>query len=184
MDLFLKYNFDKTCKTILTEQLDKLNIDYKINGMGNIYLPERIQDEQYRHLTTILQRYGIDILDNKKNIKAQKIKAALLSILQTDNLPLVKISSYLSDKLKTNYRTIAQVFAEVYHITIENFIILQRIEMAKQLLVSEKYTLTEISYRLNYSNVAHLSYQFKKFTGLTPTTFQKIMKGKRARQKY
>ncbi|WP_159799158.1 AraC family transcriptional regulator [Flavobacterium sp. MK4S-17] len=181
MNVFLKYNFDVTCKTILKDQLDKLNISYKINGMGNIYFPERIHTEQYELLALALQHYGIDIIDNKKNILAQQVKEAIIAMLHIDNnLPLIKVSSYLSEKLDANYRTISQAFTDVCHISIENFIILKRIELAKQLLASEKFTLTEISYKLNYSSVAHLSHQFKKLTGLTPTTFQKIIKNKRA----
>lgn len=181
MNLFVKYNLETTCKKILQEQLDKFEFKYTITSMGCVKFHSPLPMEQYGKLTNELNKYGIDIIDNQKAILVQKIKEAILSMLQhSENMPVMKISSYLSEKLGESYRTLSQVFSETCHISIESFIIIHKIEMVKQLMVSENLSLTEISYRLHYSSVAHLSNQFKKITGLTPTTFQKLVKYKRS----
>lgn len=181
MNLFVRYNFDTTCRIILQEQLDKFNLDYTITGMGSVLFHAPVPGEVYTMLTDRLKHYGIQIIDNQKAVLVQKIKEALLSMLQySENMPLIKMSSYLSEKLGESYRTLSQIFSEVCHISIESFIIIHKIEIVKQLMVSENLSLTEISYRLHYSSVAHLSNQFKKITGLTPTTFQKLVKHRRS----
>jgi len=180
MDIYVKYNFETTCKAILAEQLEKLGTDYTIVGMGQINFPAPVPMDRYYRFVESLRHYGIEVIDNQKAILVQKIKEAIIGMLQYDNtIPHIKISSYLSQKLGENYRTLSQVFSEVCHISIESFIIIHKIEMVKQFLASENLTLTEISYKLHYSSVAHLSNQFKKQTGLTPSTFQKIVRSKR-----
>ena len=179
MNLYLKYNFEKTCRVILQEQLDKFDFEYTIAGPGAVNFQENIPMQQYIMLQRELSRYGIEIIDNQKAILVQKIKAAILTMLEKDNMPLIKISTYLSESLNENYRTLSNVFTEVCHISIESFIIIQKIERVKQLLITENLSLTEISFRMNYSSVAHLSNQFKKITGFTPTVFQKVVHNKR-----
>lgn len=179
MILYLKYNFDKTCRVILQEQLDRFGFKYTIVGIGAVNFEDNIPMEQYVLLQKQLNHYGIEIVDNQKAILVQKIKAAILSMLEEGNMPLIKISSFLSEKLNENYRTLSNVFTEVCHISIESFIIIQKIERVKQLLITENLSLTEISFRMNYSSVAHLSNQFKKITGFTPTVFQKVLHNKR-----
>jgi len=181
MNLFVKYNIETTCRAILQEQLDKFGFDYTITSMGCVKFHNSIPMEKYQILTKELNRYGISIIDNQKAILVQRIKETILAMLHySDNMPVVKISSYLSEKLGESYRTLSQIFSETCHISIESFIIIHKIELVKQLMVSDNLSLTEISYRLHYSSVAHLSNQFKKITGLTPTTFQKIVKHKRS----
>lgn len=181
MNLFLKYNLEKTCIMILKEQLDKFGFEYSISSMGCVKFGDNIPLPQYHALRDELKKYGITIIDNHKAIMVQRIKEAILSMLQyNDNMPVIKISSYLSEKLGESYRTLSQIFSESCHLSIESFIIIHKIELVKQLMLSENLSLTEISYRLHYSSVAHLSNQFKKITGLTPTTFQKIVKHKRS----
>ena len=180
MNLFVKYNLETTCRVILQEQLDKFNLDYDITGMGCVQFANSIPMEQYNQLMQTLKKYGIEIIDNQKAILVQKIKETILNMLQYNDMPMVKISTYLSEKLGESYRTLSQVFTEVCHISIESFIIIHKIELVKQLMLQENLSLTEISYRLHYSSVAHLSNQFKKITGLTPTTFQKIVHHKRS----
>jgi len=179
MNLYLKYNFEKTCRVILQEQLDKFDFEYTIVGSGAINFKENIPMQQYVLLQQELSHYGIEIIDNQKAILVQKIKATILSMLNENSMPLIKISTYLSEKLNENYRTLSNVFTEVCYISIESFIIIQKIERVKQLLINENLSLTEISFRMNYSSVAHLSNQFKKITGFTPTVFQKVVHNKR-----
>lgn len=179
MNLYLKYNFDRTCRVILQEQLDKFDFRYTITGAGTVNFQDTIPMEQYALLQQQLNNYGIEIVDNQKTILVQKIKATILAMLEEDNMPLLKISTYLSEKLNENYRTLSNVFSEVCHISIESFIIIQKIERVKQLFITENLSLTEISFRMNYSSVAHLSNQFKKITGFSPTVFQKVVQSKR-----
>lgn len=180
MNLYLKYNFEKTCRVILQEQLDKFNFKHVISDNGCIHFSEPIPTSDYLKFHGELSRYGIEIIDNRKAIIVQKIKTIIITMLDTYNIPLIKISTYLSEELKESYRTIAQIFSEVCYMSIENFIIVHKIEKVKQLMTVENLSITEISYKLNYSSVAHLSNQFKKNTGFTPTTFQRIAAHKRS----
>ncbi|MEE1899340.1 helix-turn-helix domain-containing protein [Flavobacterium rakeshii] len=180
MELYIKYNIDQMCKVLLQQQLDKFEIDCKVTEPGYVKFRENIPMEKYNQLIDSLKEYGIEIVDNQKSILVQKIKNAIIEMLYADKgVQSLKISSYLSEKLNESYRTLSQVFSEVTFISIENFIILHKIERVKQLLMTESLSLTEISFMMNYSSVAYLSQQFKNITGVTPTTFQKIMRQKR-----
>lgn len=168
------------CKVLLQKQLDKFEIDCKVTEPGYVKFKENIPVEKYNKFIESLKELGIEIVDNQKSILVQKIKNAIIEMLYSDSgVQALKISTYLSEKLNENYRTLSQIFSEVTFISIENFIILHKIERVKQLLVTENLSLTEISFMMNYSSVAYLSQQFKNITGVTPTAFQKIMKQKR-----
>ena len=177
MKLQIKYDINIACKVILQEQLDKLKIPYEIIGLGEISIKGMISPEQYKELELSIKRYGIDIIDDPKNALAQKIKDAITEMVYLeDKLPNSKISAYLADKLNHSYGYLSNLFSEVTYSSIANFIIMQKIERAKQLISEDKLTLTEVAWQLNYSSVAHLSNQFKKTTGLTPTVFQRILR--------
>jgi len=180
MNIYLHYNLDKVCRVVLQEQLDKFAVKYSLSDTGCVHFHENLPDVTYVNIHKALNSYGIEIIDDKKGILVQKVKASIGRMLDQCNMPLVKISAHLADELGENYRTIAQIFTEVCHVTIENFIILYKIERVKQMLAINDASLTEISYKMNYSSVAHLSNQFKKITGLTPSTFQKLTRSKRA----
>lgn len=177
MKLQIKYDINIACKVILQEHLDKLEVPYEITGLGEIDIKGSISNEKYKELELSIKKYGIDIVDNPKNILAQKIKDAIIEMVYLgDELPNEKISVYLASKLNHSYGYLTNLFSEVTYSSIENFIILQKIERAKHLIIEENLTLTEVAWQLNYSSVAHLSNQFKKTTGLTPTAFQRIIK--------
>lgn len=168
------------CKVLLQQQLDKFHIVCKVTEPGYVKFQENIPMETYNKLVNSLKEFGIEIVDNQKSILVQKIKNAIIEMLYADKgVQSLKISTYLAEKLGESYRTLSQVFSEVTFISIENFIILHKIERVKQLLLTENLSLTEISFMMNYSSVAYLSQQFKNITGVTPTAFQKIMKQKR-----
>lgn len=180
MNIYLKYNIEKICRIILTDKVGALNVDYKITSNGSIYFPQGICFEKINALKGALDEYGIEIITDQKTILVQKIKSLINNMLTPDgSMPLVKISSYLSDNLNENYRTLSQVFTEVCHMSIESFIIFQKTEVVKRLLLNENLSLTEISHKLHYSSVAHLSNQFKNSTGLNPSAFQKISNTKK-----
>ncbi len=180
MELYIKYNIDMMCKVLLQQQLDRFNINCQVTEPGYVKFRENIPMETYRELIDALKEFGIEIVDNQKSILVQKIKNTIIEMLYSEKgMQSLKISTFLSEKLGESYRTLSQVFSEVTFISIENFIILHKIERVKQLLLTENLSLTEISFMMNYSSVAYLSQQFKNITGVTPTTFQKIMKQKR-----
>lgn len=181
MRLYINNDGIVACRVILQEQLEKLNIKYKLLDFGEVEIKEVISKETLTELQSALGRYGITIIDNQKNQLIQKIKDAIVEMVyEKDKLPVTTISYYLSDKLNLSYGYLSNIFSEYTYTSIENFIIIQKIERAKKLIIEEELNLTEISYKLNYSSLAHLSSQFKKVTGLTPSVFKRIVTKRRS----
>ncbi|MDO7171930.1 helix-turn-helix domain-containing protein [Mariniflexile sp. AS56] len=180
MKLFIKFDFNAICKKVLETRLSELNIKYKILAFGEVELLEKVPTETYQLLTSSLDEYGIEIVENQKSILIQKIKDAIIDmVFNEDSTINVKSSVYLSEKLGHSYGYLSNLFSEVTYTSIENFIIIQKIEYTKQLLLSTDLSLTEIAFKLNYSSVAHLSTQFKNSTGITPSAFQRIITKRR-----
>jgi AraC-like DNA-binding protein len=180
MNLYIKYDIPMTCKRVLQDLLDKFQLSYSLISFWEVEIKEDISVPRLKELSTGLNDYGIEIVESHKSILVQKIKDAIIEMVyMEDKLPLSKTSSYLADKLKHRYGYISNLFSEVTYTSIENFIILQKIERAKQLLITNELTITEIAWKLNYSSVAHLSNQFKNVTGLTPSMFQRIINKRR-----
>lgn len=176
MKLYIKYDINEICKKILQEQLDKLKLSYALIGYSEVEIREDISTDKLKELYVNLNNYGIEILESSKNILVQKIKDAIIEMIYLDDkLPTAKISSHLADKLSHSYGYISNVFAEVTYTSIETFIILHRIELAKKLITINELSFTEIAHKLNYSSLAHFCTQFKNTTGLTPTTFKRII---------
>lgn len=177
MKLQIKYDINIACKVIMQENLDRLGVPYEITGIGEIEVKGILSANQYKELEESIKRYGIVLISDPKNGIAQKIKDVIIEMVYLEGkLPNSNISDYISDKMNLSYGHISTIFSEVTYTSIGNFIILQRIEYAKQLISEGKLTLTEVAWKLNYSSVAHLSNQFKKTTGLTPSSFQRIIK--------
>lgn len=179
MKAFLKFDFNVVTKKLLEEKLDEFGVKYSIIGFGEIEFLEELKPEKLDAITALLNSYGIEIIENQKSILVQKIKDLITEIVLQENNLNVKSSVYLADKLNHSYGYLSNLFSEVTYTSIENYIILQKIELAKQLIVNEKLSLTEIAYKLNYSSVAHLSSQFKNTTGITPSAFQRIITQRR-----
>jgi AraC-like DNA-binding protein len=178
MKLQIKYDINIACKVILQDQLTKMEIPYRVNGLGEVEITNQLSDEQYLELNKSLLRYGIEILNNPdpKITIAQRIKEVINEMVyMEDKLPYSRISDYITRRLKLSYSYLSKIFSDVTHSSIENYIILQRIERAMQMIIEEKLTLSEVAWKLNYSSLAHLSNQFKKTTGLSPSVFQKII---------
>lgn len=175
MKLYLKFDFNTIAKIHLENLLKDSNVKYKTIGFGEIELLETLSDEKMLEINQQLNSNGIEIVENQKSIFVQKIKDVILEMVQNPETITVKSSVYLSEKLNYNYSYISNLFSEITYTSIENFIIIQKIELAKQLIIANELTLTEIAYKLNYSSVAHLSTQFKNTTGTTPSAFQRII---------
>jgi AraC-like DNA-binding protein len=164
---------------MVKEELKKLGLKYVAVDLGMVEILEDITKKQREQLKKNLLKSGLELLDSKKSILIEKIKNTITQMIHySDELPLVNYSDYISKKLGYNYTYLANTFSEVKGITIQQFIIIHKIERAKELLLYNELTLTEIAYKLHYSSVAHLSNQFKKVTGLSPS-FYKQLKEKR-----
>lgn len=179
MKLYLKVDTNFLANKILAQKLSEFNIKYDLINVNEVLFLETIDSEKYEAICLVLKEYGFEIIENQKNILVQKIKDLITETINKEEALNVKFSSYLADNLGHSYGYLSNLFSEVTYTSIENFIILQKIELAKQLITNSKLSLTEIAYRLNYSSVAHLSTQFKNTTGITPSAFQRIIKKRR-----
>ncbi len=180
MKLYVKYDIHQAVNVIIKEKLAELSIEYEQGGLGEIDIITNISEEKLKELSSKLNEYGIEIVDNMKSTLVQKTKDVIREMIYNeDGLPTSKISSYIAERVNRSYGYLHNLFAENTYTSIGNYIIMQKIERAKQLIMEGELTLTEISYKLSYSSVAHLSYQFKKTTGLTPSAFQRIIKRRR-----
>lgn len=175
MNLYIKYMVSLRCKMMVKDELKKLGLHYVVVDLGMVEILEGITPEQREQLRANLLRSGLELLDDKKSILIEKIKNVIIEMIHYLNeLPKVNYSNYISEKLGYDYTYLANTFSEVKGITIQQFIIIHKIEKVKELLLYDELNLTEISYKLHYSSVAHLSNQFKKVTGLSPSYYKKL----------
>lgn len=176
MKLFLKFDFTKICNVILEEKLNACNFKYQQTAFGEIELFGNVTSQQLELFNNSIEDCGIYVIEDAKKIMVQKIKDAITDmVFNEQNHINVKTSVFLSEKLEQSYSYLSNLFSETTYTSIENYIILQKIEFTKILLTNEELSLTEIAYKLNYSSVAHLSKQFKNTTGITPSAFQRII---------
>lgn len=160
----------------MRDQLEKLELSYHLLGNTEVEIKEEVSTEKLKDFHAGLSDYGIEVVESNKSILVQKIKDTIIEMVyMKDKLPISKISTYLADKMCHSYGYLSNVFAEVTYTSIENFIILHKIELAKKLITFDELTFTEISHKQNYSSLAHFCTQFKNTTGLTPTAFKRII---------
>ena len=166
---------------LVKDELKRLGLHFILVELGEIEIMEDISLEQRLELKMALQQSGLELMENKKAVLIEKIKAVIVEMVHySDEMIKVNFSDYLSEKLHHDYTYMANLFSEVQGTTIEQFIILHKIERVKELIIYDELNLTEISYKLNYSSVAHLSNQFKKVTGLTPSHFKQLKDKRRS----
>lgn len=175
MKLYIKFMVSLRCKLLVKHELEKLGFHHTSIELGLVEIKESITDEQKQQLKSNLKVSGLELLDNKKSILIDKIKNVIIEMIHySDEVPKVNYSDYISEKLGYDYTYLSNMFSEVKGITIQHFIINHKIERAKELILYDELNLTEIAYRLHYSSVAHLSNQFKKVTGKSPSFYKKI----------
>src|SRR5690606_379117 len=163
------------CKIMVREELNNLGLKCLLVDLGIVEICDDITEDQKELLRTRLLKSGLELMDDKKSILIEKIKNVIVEMIHyMDEFPEENFSDYISKKLDYDYTYLANTFSEVKGITIQHFIIMHKIERVKELLLYDELNLTEISYKLNYSSVAHLSNQFKKITGLSPSFFKKL----------
>jgi AraC-like DNA-binding protein len=165
---------------IVKSELEKLCIPYSSVELGEAVISEDITEEKKEKLKLALKLSGLELMDDHKSILIEKIKNVIIEMVHyTDDPIKVNFSEFLSNKLKYDYTYLSNLFTEVQGTTIEKFIIFHKIEHVKELIVYDELNLSEIAFKLHYSSVAHLSNQFKKITGLTPSHFKKLKEKKR-----
>jgi len=180
MTLHIKYMVSLCCIKMVKTDLDKLDIQHGTVELGEVEVKNSITDEQRADLKKLLAKSGFDLMDDPKSILIEKVKNLIIDMVHNSKqLPTVNYSHYISEKLDYDYTYLSSMFSDAKGVTIENYIIAHKIERVKELLLYDELTLTQISYQLDYSSVAHLSRQFKKVTGLTPTYFKQMKHKKR-----
>ena len=161
------------CKIVVKNELTKLGLHCTVVELGEAEILESISAEQHDQIRLAMLKSGLELMDDKRTVLIEKIKNVIIDLVHHSDEPLtINFSRYLSEKLDHDYTYLANLFSEVQGLTIEKFFIAHKIERVKELLVYNELNLTEISWKLNYSSVGHLSAQFKKVTGVTPSYFK------------
>lgn len=181
MTLYIKYMVSSRCKMLVKEELTKLGLHFVLIDMGVADIMEDLSAPQREQLRIALLQSGLELMDDKKAILIEKIKNVIIDMIHyTDETPKINFSDYLSAKLNYDYTYLANLFSEVQGTTIEKFIISHKTERIKELIIYGELNLTEIAFKMHYSSVGHLSNQFKKSTGLTPTHFKNLKDKRRS----
>lgn len=175
MKIYIKYMVSLRCKMVVKEELKKLGLHFIVVDLGEVEIMEALSKSQREALKMGLHDSGLELMDDKRAVLIEKIITVIVEMVHySDELPKINYSDFISEKLQYDYTYLSNLFSEVKGITIQQFIIIHKIERVKELLLYDELNLTEISYRLQYSSVAHLSNQFKKITGLTPSEFKHL----------
>jgi len=179
--LYIRNMVCDRCIMSVRQQLDNLELEYKNIQLGEVELAKEPKPKQIDDLKESLLKTGFELLDDKKARLVEKIKTAIVSMIQgySEDEFNKKLSAMLEEKLKMDYHYLTTLFSSIESITIEKYAILQRIEKVKELLMYNEMSLSEIADKLGYSSVQHLSQQFKKITGLTPSQFKQLKENKR-----
>lgn len=173
MKLYIKNMVCSRCKMVVKSEFEKLGLQPTAVELGEVELNEEISDSQKEILLENLQSLGFDLIDDKKTKTIERIKNLIVDLVHHKNNDLkINLSEYLAENLNQDYNSLSNLFSEIENTTIEKYFISQKIEKVKELLIYNELSLSEIADILNYSNVAHLSNQFKKITGFTPTSFK------------
>lgn len=169
------------CKMAVKEELKKLGLHFIVVDLGEVEIMENITEEQRASLKTALLTSGLELMDDKKSVLIEKIKSTIIEMVHhSDEVIKTNFSDFLSDKLHYDYTYLSNLFSEVQGTTIEQFIISHKIERIKELIIYDELNITEIAFKMNYSSVAHLSNQFKKATGLSPSHFKQLKDKRRS----
>ncbi len=180
MKIYIQNMVSLRCKMMVKAELNNLGIAWHSVELGEVNLVEPLKENLKRKLKIELSKSGLELMYDKKAIMIEKIIGIIIEMVHyADEFPDVNFSVFLSEKMEQDYHKMAEIFSKTKGITIEHFIILHKVEKIKELIIYDELNLTEISYKMHYSSVAHLSRQFKQVTGLTPTFFKSLSVRKR-----
>ena len=184
MMLTIKNMESERCKSYVQNEMIKLGIPYKSVELGAVKLKEIISAEKLQQMDLALRDAGLEIIPDKKTQLIEKIKSAVNQLIYfSDELQKPNISRFISKKVNHDYTYLSKLFAAINGTTIEKYIIAQKIERVKKLIVNNNNNLVDIAFKLQYSSVAHLSAQFKRITGFTPSIFKELFGRKQNRKK-
>jgi len=181
MELHIKNMVSNRCKLIVKSELEKLGLHYTSINLGVAEITEDITPEKRNMLDFNLKKSGLSLIEDKKGMLVEKIKNVIIELVHYSEDLIIKVnfSDYLSEKLNYDYTYLANLFSEHQELTIEHYFLNHKIERVKELLIYDELNITEIAYKMHYSSVAHLSNQFKKITGLTPSHYKHLKVKKR-----
>lgn len=180
MKLYIQYMVSLRCKMMVKSELDKLGIAYNYVELGEVFLKGMISNDLIQKLKVELKKSGLVLMDDAKSILIEKVVNLIVEMVHyTDEVPKLNFSNFLSEKLKIDYHKIAELFSKTKGITIEHFIKIHKVERIKELIIYDELNLSEISFKMHYSSLAHMSTQFKHVTGLSPTKFKNLITRKR-----
>jgi AraC-like DNA-binding protein len=180
MKIYVKNMACESCKVVVKEALEELDISPLKVELGEIETKEALSNDEKKELNTIINKAGLELLEKKQGVLIEKIRKVMVDyVYKSDEKPNMKFSVLLSKELNLSYTYLANFFSEVEATTIEQFIIALKIERIKELIIFGEDTLSQIADKLHYSSVAHLSTQFKKVTGLTPSHFKSLKEKRR-----
>ena len=169
------------CKIAVKDELKKLGLHFIVVELGEVEIMEQISESQKQELKSALLVSGLELMDDKRAILIEKIKTIIIEMIHhSDGEMKMKFSCYLSEKLQHDYTYLSNLFSEVQGVTIEQFLISHKVERVKELIIYDELNMTEIAWKMNYSSVAHLSNQFKKVTGLSPSHFKQLKDRRRS----
>jgi AraC-like DNA-binding protein len=175
MKLYIKFMLSTRCKIVVKDILKDMDLHFVIVDLGEVEIMEDLDSEQLEELKSALLVSGLELMDNKKAILIERIKNTIIEMVHHSNEGLkINFSNFLSEKLNHDYTYMANLFSEVQGTTIEQFMIAHKVERIKELIIYGELNITEIAWKMNYSSVAHLSNQFKKMTGLSPSQFKQL----------
>ncbi len=175
MKIYIKNMVSNSCRFVVKDALNKLNLPYIHINLGEVEVKRNISKNQREKLKVALQKTGLELMSDRRTILIEKVKNTIVEMVHyADDMIKVNFSDYLSHKLNYDYTYLSNLFTEVQGINIQNFILLHKAERIKELITYDELTISEIAYKMNYSSVAHLSNQFKKVTGFSPTYFKHL----------
>lgn len=175
LKLYIKFMVSNRCKMAVREELKKLGLHFIVVDLGEVEIMENLSADKRDLVKSALLNAGFELIDDKRAVLIERIKNTIIEMVHhTDELIKTNFSVFLSEKLSHDYTYLANLFSEVQGTTIEQFIISHKVERIKELIIYGEENITEIAWRMNYSSVAHLSNQFKKATGLSPSHFKQL----------
>lgn len=181
LKLYIKYMVSNRCKMVVKDELKKLGLHFIIVELGEIEIMEYLSNEQRDELKLSLLSAGLELMDDKRAVLIEKITKVVIEMVHySEELPTMNYSDFISEKLSYDYTYLSNLFSEVKGVTIQQFIIIHKIERIKELIIYDELNITEIAWKMNYSSVAHLSNQFKKVTGFSPSHFKNLKDKRRS----